>query len=196
MKKYIVVGLLVMSFIISPVFVSAQTSQSDQLATLIRLLQSLVQQLRQQLAMLQGQNPSSQTLSPQQRTDILRNLQNPPSITVLSPNGGEEWTRGANLPIRWNMPGNSRVDVMLKFQSCGDGEPCSPTQGETIVRNVQNISGGSYNWIIGNVLPGGTEWDSGTVAMTGNYKIQICITGTQTCDLSDLPFRIVLPAHD
>jgi hypothetical protein len=190
MKKYIVVGLLMMSFIITPVFVSAQTPQSDQIATLIRLLQSLVQLLQQQLLTLRMQNPVAQTLSPQQRADILRNLSN---ITVLSPNGGEEWARGANLPIRWNMPGNSRVDVMLKFQSCGNDDPCSPTQGETVARNV---SGGSYNWIVGNVLPGGTEWDSNTVAMTGNYKIQICLTGTQTCDFSDFLFRIVMPATD
>ena len=61
MKKYIVVGLLVMSFILSPVFVSAQTVQSDQINTLIRLLQSLVQLLQQQLSMLQGQNYNSPT---------------------------------------------------------------------------------------------------------------------------------------
>src|SRR3989344_5047528 len=189
MKKYIVVGLLVMSFIISPIFVSAQTPQPDQTATLIRLLQDLIQLLQQQLWTLRGIQP----LSPQQRADILRNLQNPSSINILSPNGGEEWTRGANLPIQWNTVDNSRVDIKLKFQSCDDGGPCSPTQGETIVRN---ISGGSYNWIVGNVLPGGTEWDSGTGAMTGNYKIQICLTGTRICDFSNLPFKIVLPATD
>jgi hypothetical protein len=359
MKKYIVVGLLVMSFIISPVFVSAQTqtSQPDQIATLIHLLQSLVQLLQQQLSMLQGQAPVnnngnlktylgnsfqfqypsllSASLTPQEESVFLTHsvayrhpnpcdfrgdgqpldkitdfnvslkvfgtslkdtmranrgdlveqffqgsalqtspgfidqfdigslhgyritsgaegcgnfayyfplstnktlfvsrsfisefkpinadyqkylnvpgviipsqeenffktilssfISRPTSVTVLSPNGGEEWTRGANLPIRWNTTNNSRVDVMLKFQSCSDGGPCSPTQGETIVRNV---SGGLYNWIVGNVLPGGTEWDSGTVAMIGNYKIQVCLAGTQTCDSGDLPFKIVLPAHD
>ncbi len=179
MKKYIVLGLLLMSFTLTPVFVSAQTSPADQTATLIRLLQSLIQLLQQQLQTLRGVQP----LSPQQ----------PASILVLSPNGGEEWTRGANLPLRWNAINNSRVDLKLKFQSCDFGEACSPTQGETIVRNV---SGVSYNWIVGKVLPGGTEWDSGTVAMTGNYKIQICLAGTQTCDLSDSLFRIVLPAYD
>jgi len=78
MKKYIIVSLLVVSFIITPVFVSAQTSQSDQIDTLIRLLQSLVQQLQQQLSVLrmQGQSP----LSSQQRTDILQNLNNPSSL--------------------------------------------------------------------------------------------------------------------
>lgn len=57
MKKFIVVGLLAMSFIITPVFASAQTPQPDQITTLIRLLQSLVQLLQQQLLMLQGQIP-------------------------------------------------------------------------------------------------------------------------------------------
>jgi len=193
MKKYIIAGLLTLSFILSPVFVNAQTLQSEQLNSLIRLLQSLVQLLQQQLLVAQGQNLVTQPLSPQQRTDILQNLRNHSSVNVLSPNGGEEWTRGANLPIRWNTAGNSKVDIKLKFQSCDNDDPCSPSQGETIVRNV---SGGLYNWIVGNVLPGGTEWDSGTGAMTGNYKIQICLTGTRICDFSNLPFKIVLPATD
>lgn len=56
MKKYIVVGLLAMSFILSPVFVNAQTSQPDQTATKISLLRSLIQLLQQQLSMLQRQS--------------------------------------------------------------------------------------------------------------------------------------------
>mgnify|MGYP001579781457 CR=1 FL=1 len=71
MKKYIVIGLLVVSFVVTPVFVSAQTSQQTQI---IRLLQSLIQLLTQQLSMLQLQRQNS--LSPQQRTDILWQLNN------------------------------------------------------------------------------------------------------------------------
>ena len=74
MKKYIVVSLLVMSFILSPVFVSAQTSQSDQTATLIRLLQFLVQLLQQQLSMLQGQTPSFVGNSVSEIPDIIKNI--------------------------------------------------------------------------------------------------------------------------
>lgn len=58
MKKYIVVGLLFMSFIITPVFASAQTSRQDQINTLLRVIESLTRQL-QQLQLLQRQQSKS-----------------------------------------------------------------------------------------------------------------------------------------
>ncbi|MFH1170624.1 MAG: hypothetical protein V1704_03645 [Candidatus Vogelbacteria bacterium] len=81
MKKYIIVSLLAISFIITPVFVSAQTSQQAQI---IRLLQSLIQLLTQQLSMLrlQGQN----ALSPQQQTGSL-SLDALKNMYVTEPNG-------------------------------------------------------------------------------------------------------------
>jgi len=90
MKKYIIAGLLVVSFIISPVFVSAQTSQSEQLNTLIRLLQSLVQLLQQQLLVAQGQSPVTQSLSTPQP------LQNPNNQT-----SGWKTYRGASFEFQY-----------------------------------------------------------------------------------------------
>jgi len=80
MKKYIVVGLLIASLFLSPVFVGAQTqtSQQDQINTLIRLLQSLVQLLQQQLSMLQLQGS---------------NLNNSTNY-VSMPTSGDVWTIG------------------------------------------------------------------------------------------------------
>lgn len=115
MKKYVVVSLLVMSFILSPVFVSAQTSQPDQIATLIRLLQSLVQLLQQQLSMLQGQNPITQTLSPQQRTDIL-----------------------LQLNTASNSTGNVFGNVQFNLPSCG-------SKSGSLQYNIFTMPGGSYN---------------------------------------------------
>ncbi len=117
MKKYIVVGLLLSSFILSPVFVSAQTSQPDQIATLICLLQSLVQLLQQQLSMLQGQNPVTQTLSPQQRVDILQQLNNSTTTTQ---------TGGVFESVQFNLP------------SCG-------SKSGSLQYNIFTMPGGSYN---------------------------------------------------
>jgi len=188
MKKYIVVGLLVMSFIISPIFVSAQTPQPDQTATLIRLLQNLIQLLQQQLMTLRGIQP----LSPQQRADILRNLQNPSSVTVLSPNGGENFGIGSSKSVTWR--GNVSTLSLLKYPyvlDCMSGPDEEGTRGCSPNPNVQ------YNIVeFPNTTVGPYVWKIDTVP-SGSYVMLAC-NGQEysdtRCDISDLPFDIVLPA--
>lgn len=96
-----------------------------------------------------------------------------PSITVLSPNGGEQWQVGSTQTIRWNNLGNNSgtVSIILFDQS-------SNMVNATIATAASNI--GSFNWVIpSNILP-------------GSYKVEVYLTNG-TYDLSDAPFTITAP---
>lgn len=125
-----------------------------------------------------------------------------PSITVLSPNGGEAWTKGATQTIKWydNTPtpvclaGASCVKSESKYfdirlvpsgsSSCGGaGMFCNPALPVPFTI-VKNVSGSSYSWSVGKVL------DTYDTVSDGAYTIQVC-QGTTTCDESDSNFKIV-----
>ena len=120
MKKYIIIGLLIMSFILSPTLVSAQTSQQEQINILIRLLQSLVKLLQYQLSILQGQHQTSVTLPP-----------------VLTP------------PYTTNTSGFLEGSVALRFNNpcVGTTMPCDPIISITIYKtDGKTIAGTAQNW--------------------------------------------------
>jgi len=80
---------------------------------------------------------------------------NQPSITVISPNGGETFTTGKSYPIKWkaeNLPRNSKVMIELR----GWSYPL-PTQTIDIVK----VSDLSYRWTVPSSLP------------SGDYRIEI-----------------------
>ncbi len=103
-----------------------------------------------------------------------------PSITVLSPNGGEVWQKGTYQTISWDVPEQFKginVDItFMKYYPPGSNNypTCSgcATYGVSylgkynIVKNV-NIDRRSYEWVVGDntnlvdILP-------------GQYYIQIC----------------------
>ena len=97
-----------------------------------------------------------------------------PVITVVSPNGGEEWTQGTTQIIDWSQEffeGDIKIEVT-------DG--ATPT---TIIESVSVLSG-SYSWDIPSGFPLGT-----------NYTVIISevLSGTPS-DESDAPFSIIEPA--
>ena len=131
----------------------------------------------------------------------------PFSLNVLSPNGGETWTKGTTQTIRWQDP--------VPVPSCIVGGPCitplppryyditlvpyySSCTGTVcpasaypylapylIAKSVDSSS--SYDWLVGNVLSA-----NATIATPdGSYTIQICRADFTTCDSSDSYFRIV-----
>ncbi len=127
------------------------------------------------------------------------------SITVLSPNGGEAWTKGTTQTIKWqnNIPiplcpaGASCVSPAPKYYDIKLVSYYPPCTGEvcpalyivpyTIAKNIQ---GSSYNWSVGKYLE---VYGTGTggIAPDGSYTIQICQTNSTTCDSSDSYFKIV-----
>ena len=174
MKKHIVVGLLAISFILSPVFVNAQTLQQDQINTLIRLLQSLVQLLQQQLLTLQRQSPITQTLSPQQQVDILRNLNNSNNY-VSMPVAGDVWTIGQPQYIRLarginaNFPLTSGINVVLAYEKEESGV------GGTINCVKQASNQTEFIWNDGNTLMnfcGAASYGKYKNVLPGRYKIK------------------------
>jgi len=130
-----------------------------------------------------------------------------PSITVISPNGGEVWTKGTTQTIKWQ--DNTPVPI------CPVGAQCAPPPQQpydiklihyyppctgnicpryavagpyTIAERVENSS--SYNWSVGkylDVLGTGT----GGVVPDGSYTVQVCRTNSATCDSSDSYLKII-----
>jgi len=106
-------------------------------------------------------------------------VQGTPSITVLSPNGGEQWELGVNHNICWRGGKDNTISAILSHQM------------------------GEVGYIFSNGSPNScTEWDTKTVSPTrsggagqtiiqpGNYKIEI-MDDFGNLDVSDAPFSII-----
>lgn len=102
-----------------------------------------------------------------------------PSITVTSPNGGEQWAIGSTQTIRWNSAGSiSQVTISLI--------PTDPSVGTRTLGTVANS--GLYSWTIPN-CSSGNECSSNFQIPTGSYKVQISSSGVS--DISDATFSVV-----
>ena len=99
-----------------------------------------------------------------------------PSITVTSPNGGEQWARGSTYNITWNSIGVNTVTIeIIKNDSQGW------TPGPHTIYTLP-ASAGSYSWIVPTIPPG------------TDFKIKIYDTANASIsDLSDNYFSIVAP---
>jgi hypothetical protein len=97
------------------------------------------------------------------------------SITVLSPNGGENWLLGTKKPIKWSAPG---IKVLLKIKlRKGD-------QFVGLIKDGQDPKSGFLDWEVGKLMGGKT------VAPGSGYKIVIKAEGTTITDDSNTPFTI------
>ncbi|HOM66156.1 MAG TPA: hypothetical protein PK591_10105, partial [Ignavibacteriales bacterium] len=104
--------------------------------------------------------------------DISDNRFTVSKITVLSPNGGENWQIGTTKTITWRSNGISQVNIYLNY---GAGN-------FTIATNVSSVGGsGSYNWAI----------PDNPLLYTTNAKIIISSSTDPTkADTSDNVFTI------
>ena len=91
-----------------------------------------------------------------------------PSITVLSPNGGEEWVIGNSYEITWSSLGVDdiniyarKIDSNIVCSPCISGMYCPPCDGTLISKNL-SASLGKYLWTIPSNIVSGDK-----------YKIQI-----------------------
>lgn len=132
-----------------------------------------------------------------------------PSIAVLSPNGGETWTKGTTQTIKWrdntsipfcptgatcavSEPKYYDVKLVTYFQPCTTTIcPSYPYIAPYTIAN--NVYGSSYNWSVGKYLDV-LGIGKGDVAPDGSYTIQVCQTSSATCDSSDSYFKIVASA--
>ncbi|MDO8590026.1 MAG: IPT/TIG domain-containing protein [bacterium] len=137
----------------------------------------------------------------QTRARIITACHTPPSeiigsITVLSPNGGETWSKETKQTIKWQdnmtttcqigLPCPSRLyDIRIAADYC---EPsiytCTPRHDSYQIAN--GVSSSSYSWEVGKY---GLGYD---IPYHGDYyTIQVCQSGTSICDSSDREFKIV-----
>ena len=98
-----------------------------------------------------------------------------PSFTVVSPNGGENWTRGAIQTIRWNSTENPKGYVKIELL-----KPGKPNQ--LIISATLND--GSHPWLIPPVQAPGSD-----------YKVKITSTiNVSNNDTSNDSFTIPIPS--
>lgn len=99
-----------------------------------------------------------------------------PSITVISPNGGETLVRRAVVPITWSYTGNPGANVKIQLYN-----------GTTLNRTIKSstpLSAGTYNWTV-----------SSFQSLGSNFKIKITSTTDSTIsDTSNGTFNIANPS--
>lgn len=135
----------------------------------------------------------------------------PPSITVLSPNGGESWQKGTIQTIKWqdnityppcptvplcNAPAVVRsYDIKLApyYPPCIVGVPCSAYPYNAPYTIAKSVAGLSYNWNVGVVF---LSDDLLSKVSDGSYTVQVCRSGTDTCDYSNSYFKIASVSQD
>jgi hypothetical protein len=99
------------------------------------------------------------------------------TITVISPNGRENWAQGSQKTITWRSAGvTGNVRILLIQGSANVG----------IVRDDVPVTLGSINWTVGN-------YQGGTAAPDSNYRIRIKKMQTDIMDSSDGTFTIGPP---
>jgi hypothetical protein len=203
MSKYFTRGLLV-SFIVATVFVSSlfintkpASAQSTDMCSLVNLLITI-------------------GVIPADRVDMIRSTFNcstvtpavpptatstQPSITVLSPNGGETIKIGDKYKIKYNIfrskAGPSLVDARYSIYLVDDSTSCAI--GLTGCQNNFYIASvgfsKNYLWDTNKKMSGpSTGPDSVSVRPGVKYKIKICKEGdSSVCDISNSYFTIVSP---
>ena len=94
-----------------------------------------------------------------------------PSITVTSPNGGENWKRGTTYTITWTSVGSTGTNVKIEL-----------LKGTSVVKTISKstLNDGSFGWPV-----------PGNLGATTNYKVRITSTSNSAYkDESDNFFQI------
>jgi subtilisin family serine protease len=109
---------------------------------------------------------------PQDVSDAVFSIVLPPSITIISPNGGEYWETGSLQNITWSS--NGPIENVKIEYSIDNG-----TSWTEIIASTPND--GSYDWTVPN-------------NPSDNCLIRINDTDGEPWDVSDAVFSIVVPA--
>lgn len=109
-------------------------------------------------------------------------------LRVVSPNGGEVWNRGSTVPLRWTANAGQILDIRAipRAPICQPPAPCPlmPVRAPYVIALGAPVSP-VYQWVVGQSAEGQMP--------DGQYRIEICYAGTQTCDQSDREFLITTP---
>jgi 5-hydroxyisourate hydrolase-like protein (transthyretin family) len=107
------------------------------------------------------------------------------AIHLLSPNGGEWWTRGTTQTIEWDSAAGGSIRRLVQIDLFRndpyDYDPFQQSFVQTITASTRD--GGSYDWVIPTTLPTG-----------GGYKVRVNFTYDDMLeDWSDASFYIRAP---
>jgi len=117
-----------------------------------------------------------------------------PSITVITPNGGETYAKGTTQTIGWQDKTSTtsfsptRYDLKLApyYPPC-TGQICPAYSYVNPYTIATGVGGQSSDWYVGKIV----NYDGGGgTAPDGAYTVQVCQTGTDRCDSSDSYFKI------
>ena len=96
------------------------------------------------------------------------------TLTVTSPNGGENWPHGTTHPVTWTYTGNPGANVKIELLKAG------VSVGTATSSTPLGAGGtGSFSWPI-----------SATRALGADYKIRVSSTTTSASDTSNNNFAI------
>ena len=108
-------------------------------------------------------------------------IQAPPPITVLAPNGGENWKVGSKVTVTWKYTVDIGATVKIEL-----------LKGDTVVKTIASAAAsgssgtGSYPWTVPN-----------TLAYASNYRIRVTGSANPSyTDISDAAFTISGPTLD
>lgn len=103
-----------------------------------------------------------------------------PSITVLSPNGGETWVVGTEYTISWSNRGFNPQNIKVYLYR--------ESSGQTLISEMLETS--AWQTTLKYTVPS-------SITVARDYKILVCDEGTETpagkylCDMSDTTFSMV-----
>ena len=194
MKRLAIAAFAVVVMV--PAISFAQTTSSDNMLNAcsfgdsqnpsITELQSCVSTLTQILTMLVSQIANLHVQPPVVSTTTIPIAT--PTITVFSPNGGEQWSQGTTQSIQWSSVGLGKVsNVMISLVPANQGDNIVMNE-RTIANNATNS--GSWAWTIPNCYAG-HECSSNFEIPVGSYFIAVTDPISGSYDMSNAPFSIV-----
>ena len=115
-----------------------------------------------------------------------------PSVTVLSPNGGESWAKGTGATIKWSSA-PSLVATYGDITLTNYSTPCDPKTQlcammpsvlYTLAKSVP-LGNGSFSWKVGYDI-------NSSDIPAGQYIIRVTDSSSGASDQSDSPFNITV----
>lgn len=187
-KRYFIIGIVIVSFFIGVPLVSAQAVSAEALTAQINALLLLFQELQAELAALRAEKTVSQPL-----------VASSTSVAVLSPNGGESFLPGQSIGLSWS-GGDTKVQVglvdkryetdstVLGWISLNEKPNSSLTWGGEKVWDIT----GTVNQTVSSVSSGPYKIIAVSAGLTENY----CVLPNSNCnyDVSDSYFTVSSPA--